>query len=93
MFGLFLENVLLLGRPLTERHSTMHAQWRAYPCIRPHRFTRRKPTPKVPVTVLALSTSFADCLDGGGLDVVPVMVAVRAQVYPVPEVEPLPWDQ
>jgi hypothetical protein len=90
MFELFLESVLLLGWPLTERHSTMDNGERIP--VRPHRFTRRKPTPKVPVRSLALSTSFADCLDGEGLDVVPMLAPVQALVHALPVVEPLSWD-
>lgn len=44
-----------------------------------------------PVSSLAGARSFADCLDGVGLEIVPVLVL--AQMAPQVETDPLPWER
>lgn len=53
------------------------------------------PTPTAtptPLSYLTGARSFADFLDGEGLDVVPVLLPVLAQTGLAPQSEPLPWD-
>lgn len=75
-----------------ERHSGAVERIPPYKPIvfRVHRPARVVATVRDPISFHAGARSFADCLDGEGLDIVPVLLAAT-RVYSALQVESLPW--